>query len=171
MGDAEQDSSEQMSATTPEHEKLKPFEGKFKAEVRIWMGPGEPTVMTGKMVNEFDLGGRFLRQTYKGDPSEGPFPEFEGRGYWGYNNVTKRYEGFWIDNASTMMQNEAGEVDESGKVWTMVGEVANPQTGGLMTKRSVITLRDEDHHTMEMYFDTGEGEGELKSMEISYERA
>ena len=134
----------------------------------MWMGPGDPMVSTGKMVNAFDLDGRFLRQTYKGDQTDGPFPGFEGRGYWGYNNIIKRYEGFWIDSASTMMQTEAGEIDESGRVWTMVGEMPNPQTGGNMTKRSVITLEDDDHHKMEMFFDTGEGE--VKSMEIQYER-
>ena len=63
-----------------EHHKLKPFEGTFRAQVRIWMGAGEPVVSTGTMVNEFELDGRFLRQTYKGDPSDGPFGAFEGRG-------------------------------------------------------------------------------------------
>ncbi len=67
------------------------------------------------------------------------------------------------------MQTETGEVDESGKVWTMVGEMPNPsQPGQTMVKRSVITLEDDDHHRMEMYFDTGEGE--TKSMEIEYQR-
>jgi hypothetical protein len=158
-----------MGATTAEHDHLAAFAGTFRAEVSMWMGPGEPMVSTGTMVNEADLGGRFLKQTYTGDPSEGPFPEFEGRGYWGYNTVSKRYEGFWIDSASTMMQIEHGRVDESGKVWTMTGEMPNPATGGTMTKRSVITLEDEDNHRMEMFFDTGEGE--QKSMEIRYTRA
>ncbi len=169
MGDTDPAATEPAPATTPEHDKLKPFEGKFRSEVKMWMGPGEPMISTGTMVSEFDLGGRFLRQTYTGDPNEGPFPSFEGRGYWGYNNVSKRFEGFWIDNASTMMQTETGEVDDSGKTWTMVGEMPNPKTGKTMSKRSVITVEDDDHHTMEMYFDSGEGE--VKAMEINYERA
>lgn len=160
---------QQMAAATEAHERFKPFAGRFRAEVKIWMGPGEPNVSTGTMVNELDLGGRFLRQTYAGDPNDGPFPSFEGRGFWGFNKATGKYEGFWIDNASTMMQIEQGEVDESGKVWTMGGEMPNPATGRTMTKRSVIVLEDEDRHRMEMYFDTGEGE--QKSMEIRYTRA
>ncbi len=169
MEDVERNEFEAMAAATPEHEKLRPLEGTFRAEVRIWMGPGDPMTSTGTMVNEFDLGGRFLRQTYTGDPSDGPFPSFEGRGYFGYNNVSKVFEGFWIDNASTLMQIETGKVDASGKVWTMTGEMPNPQTGGRMTKRSLTTVEDEDHHSMEMFFDTGEGE--VKSMEILYERS
>jgi len=158
-----------MAAPVDAHGRLADFVGTFRAEVKMWMGPGEPAVTTGTMVNEVDLGGRFLRQTYTGDDSEGPFPNFEGRGYWGFNKVTGKYEGFWIDNASTVMQFEAGDVDEAGQVWTMVGELPDPRTGGTMTRRTVITVEDGDHHTMEMFFAGDEGEN--KGMEIRYSRA
>jgi hypothetical protein len=52
-----------MAAPSEEHERLKPFVGAFKAEVKMWMGPGDPAISTGVMVNELDLGGRFLRET------------------------------------------------------------------------------------------------------------
>ena len=87
MGENEGADFAAMAATTEAHERLTPFVGTFKAEVKMWMGPGEPMVSTGVMINELDLGGRFLRQTYTGDESEGPFPNFEGRGYWGFNTA------------------------------------------------------------------------------------
>ena len=65
-----------MGATTSEHDLLRPFEGTFAATVKFWMGPGEPQVTTGEMINSLDLGGRFLNQAYTGDPSAGPFPNF-----------------------------------------------------------------------------------------------
>ena len=167
MGEAD---FEAMAATTEAHEKLKPFVGTFKAEVTIWMGPGEPMSSTGVMVNELDLGGRFLRETYTGDPSDGPVPAFEGRGYWGFNTATQQYEGFWIDTASTIMQTEAGSIDETGRVWTMVGEMDNPATGQKIKKKSVITLEDDNHHVMEMFFEGPDG-SETKGMEIRYIRA
>ena len=169
MSEDNSNSEMMQDAAGPQHDRLKPFEGTFKSIVKIWRGPGDPLVSTGTMTSTFDLDGRFLRQDYQGDPSEGPFPEFEGRGFWGYNNVTRKYEGFWIDNASTIMQTEQGDVDESGRVWTMVGEMPNPQTGGMMKRRSVVTLRDDDHHTMEMFF--GQDGQESKAMEIEYTRA
>lgn len=169
MDDAQHGDFAAMGAPGEAHAKLEPFAGTFHAEVKLWMGPGDPQVSTGTMVSSFDLGGTFLKQVYKGDPNEGPFPNFEGRGYWGFNKMTERYEGFWIDNASTMMQNETGELDASGKVWTMEGILPNPQAGGEMKKRSVITLIDDDHHSMEMYFETPDGES--KGMEIQYSRA
>ena len=51
----------------------------------------------------------------------------------------------------------------------MVGEMTDP-TGNKMKKRSVITLQDNDHHKMEMFFAGPDG-NEAKGMEISYERA
>ncbi|MBT8485686.1 MAG: DUF1579 domain-containing protein [Phycisphaerae bacterium] len=160
-----------MGTTTEHHKKLTPFEGTFKSVVKMWMGPGEPSVMTGVIKNTFDLEGRFLHQSYESDPStDGPFSNFAGRGYWGYNTVTNEYEGFWIDTACTFMQHERGQVDGAGKVWTMTGTMPNPQTGGTMTKKSVITLKDRDHHSLEMYFDGPDG-NEFKAMEIQYTRA
>jgi hypothetical protein len=133
------------------------------------MGPGEPHVTTGVMVNTLDLGGRFLRQEYTGDPQDGPFPNFEGRGFWGYNKIDGRYEGFWIDTASTQMQIENGQVDGTGAVWTMTGDMTDAMTNQPMRKRSVITLQDDDHHTMEMFFEGPDG-SEMKGMEIRYTR-
>lgn len=161
---------QEMAAPGPEHERLKPFLGTFSATVRIWTGPGDPMVSTGSMTNTLELGGRFVKQDYKGDPTPDPtpFPNFEGKGYWGFNKHTQKYEGFWIDSASTVMQHEAGTVDESGKVWAMTGEIVGPD-GEATTKRSVITLVDDDHHRMEMFFT--KGDREFMGMDIQYTRA
>jgi hypothetical protein len=161
---------QEMAAPTADHERLSPFVGTFEAEVKIWMGPGDASVMTGTMNNTWSLGGRFVRQEYKGDsvPGPNPFPDFAGHGYWGFNKNTSQYEGFWIDTASTIMQHEKGSVDESGKVWTMTGEMVGPD-GEATQKRSVITLVDDDHHHIEMFFTKGDQES--KGMEIQYTRA
>ena len=159
-----------MAAPTGAHEKLKPFEGSFRAEVKMWMGPGDPIVSTGTMTSTFDLGSRFLHQRYVGDQSDGPFPNFEGRGYWGFNTMTNQYEGFWIDTVSTFMQTESGDVDDSGTVWTMTGSMPCKEPGKTTKKKSVITLKDNDHHSMEMYFKEPDS-NEVKGMEIQYTRA
>ena len=152
----------------PKHDLLKPFEGEFKSEVKMWFGPGEPMVSTGKMINSWHFNGLYLHQDYKGDAVDGPFPNFEGKGYWGYNFAADCYEGFWIDSVSPMMQIETGNVDESGKVWTMLSEVPNPHGDGVLKKRSVFTVVDQASHTMEVFTETPEGE--MKTMEITYTR-
>jgi hypothetical protein len=159
-----------MGATTEAHERFKPFVGTFHAKVTMWMGPGDPMVSTGTMTNALDLGGRFLHQSYKGDCNDGPFPNFEGRGYWGYNTIDNRYEGLWLDTACTFFQNETGQVDKTGKVWTMLGSMTNPETGKPMRKRSIITLHDDNSHEMEMSFETAPDKWS-KGMHIEYTRA
>jgi len=52
----------------------------------------------------------------------------------------------------------------------MHSEMPNPQTGEPMTRKSVINLIDDDHHSMEMFFVAPDGT-EMKGMEIQYERA
>ena len=153
-----------------EHQRLQPFEGTFKSEVKLWMGPGEPVISTGTMTSTWDINGLFMHQDYVGDPNEGPFPEFKGKGYWGYNTATEKYEGFWIDNASTIMQSESGTCDAEGKTWEMCGEMTCPQSKQQFKKRSVVTLIDNDHNKMET-FHTGPDGNEMKTMEINYTRA
>jgi uncharacterized protein DUF1579 len=160
-----------MSQPTEKHALLKPFEGTFRATVTLHFGPDNSHTTTGTMVNEFDLDGRYLKQTYTGDPSDGPFPEFLGRGYWGYNTIQNQYEGFWIDSASTAMATESGQVDTTGTIWTLTGDQPNPCGGpATLPKKTIITLIDNDNHTMESFITMPDG-NETKTMDISYTRA
>lgn len=153
----------------PEHAKLEPFVGTFKAEVKLWMGPGDPMVSYGVMTNSWQVNGLFLQQDYQGEEIEGPYPSFVGKGYWGYNSTAGHFEGFWIDIAADQFQLESGSVDSEGKVWTMTSTVVQPGTGATMTKKTLITLVDVDHHRMETFYVSKDGP-EMKSMEINYKR-
>lgn len=152
----------------PHHAFLKPFEGTFRSEVKMWMGPGEPSISTGTMVNRWVLDGLFLQQEYTGDETGAPFPVFRGHGFWGYNSVRDRYEGFWIDNVSDQFQTETGEVDDSGTRWEMHSEFISPQMGP-MQKRAVFHIVDENHHVMETWHSVP-GQDEFKTMEIHFHR-
>jgi hypothetical protein len=159
--------AECMAHATPreQHAMLKPFEGRWKATVRMWWAPeGEPNTSTGVMTNRLVLNGLFLEQDYADDSGH-----FSGKGFWGYNTVDQRWEGFWIDTMISMMQTEHGVYDAPTKTWTMTGAMTDPTTGALTTKRSVITAHTPDRHTMTMYFSSPKGE--MKGMEIDYTRA
>jgi hypothetical protein len=155
-----------MPVAGEHHHRLRPFEGTFRAKVNLFMGP-DSSVSTGTMVNRIELDGLYLAQSYQGDPMPAPYPAFVGRGYWGYNFHSKLYEGFWIDNASSVMQVETGSVDESGRVWTMHSQIE--LGGGTLKRRSVISLIDDDHHSMASFM-THPGSSEVKTMEIQYQR-
>lgn len=159
-----------MPAPGPEHALMKPMEGTFTSEVKIWMGPGEPAISTGVMKNSFQVGGLYLFHDYKGDATEGPFPSFVGQGYFGFNTTASKFEGLWIDNVSTAMQMETGTVDESGRVFEMHSEFVMPGAGVTFQKRTVITIVDDNHHKM-ISFITPPGGEEIKNMEINYTRA
>ncbi len=157
--------------TTEQHKLLEPFVGTWKATVKMWMGPGDPMVSTGTMTNQLIHNGLFIQHAYKGDPNDGPFPAFEGGGYWGYNTVDGRWEGVWVDNAISLIQVETGQANDAGTVWTMHSTMTDPGSGAPMKKRSVITLHDDGSHTMEMFFQPEGAPGEMKGMEITYTRA
>jgi hypothetical protein len=160
----------EMPVAGREHALLKPFEGKFRATVKIYMGAPEPQVSTGTMFNTFQLGGLYLHQDYQGDAPPQPHLAFIGRGYWGFNFGSQLYEGFWIDNASSMMQTESGTVDSTGKSWTMTSEFTNPRDGSTIKKRTEIKVKDADHHSMDSFMTAADG-NEFRTMTIDYKRS
>jgi len=154
----------EMAAPAPEHRNLDVFVGEWDAEVKMWMGPGEPHVSHGVMVNAWVLGNRWVEQKY-----EGTGYDFKGQGLFGFNKTTGKYEGLWIDTCSTFMQTDTGDYDATSKTFTMTSRMLCPQSKEEMAKRSVIKVHSPDKHSMEMYFQA-EGQPETKCMEITYTR-
>ncbi|HTY41474.1 MAG TPA: DUF1579 domain-containing protein [Thermoanaerobaculia bacterium] len=147
--------------------KLEPLVGTFDARVRTWMDPSRPPDdTTGTSVNTWVLGDRFVQTKY-----EGVFlgETFNGIGYTGYDNVTRKYEGSWMDTASTAIMTSTGTIDAAGKVLTMKATTSDPATGKVTTSDQKITIVDNDHHTIEMWGKTPDGKT-FKMMEIQYTR-
>ena len=155
-----------MVKTGPQHESLARFAGTWRAEAKFWMDPAAPPqVSTGTMTCTLVLGGRFLQQEYRGDGGM-----FEGRGFWGYNTIDQRYEGLWIDSMATFFQVEHGQHDPATDTYAMHGAITDPMSRKTIKKRSVITYKGPDEHTVEMFFE-GQAGRENKTMEIRYKRA
>ena len=147
--------------------KLEPLVGTFEARVRTWMDPSKPPDDTaGTSVNTWVLGDRYVQMKY-----EGVFlgESFNGIGYTGYDNVTKKYQGSWMDTASTGMMLSTGAVDAAGKVFTFKATTSDPATGKVTTADEKITIADNDHHTFEMWGKGPDGKT-FKMMEIQYTR-
>jgi Protein of unknown function (DUF1579) len=147
--------------------KLEPLVGTFDARVRTWMDPSKPPDDTaGTSVNAWVLGDRWVQTKY-----EGVFlgETFNGIGFTGYDNVTKKYQGSWMDTASTSMMLSTGTMDAAGKVLTMKATTSDPATGKVTTADEKLTITDNDHHTLEMWGKTPDGKT-FKMMEIQYTR-
>ena len=145
--------------------KLEPLVGTFDARVRTWMDPSKPPDdTTGTSVNSWVLGDRYVQMKY-----EGVFlgETFNGIGYVGYDNVTKKYQGSWMDTASTGMMLSNGTMD--GKTIAMKATTSDPATGKVTTSDEKITISDADHHTLELWGKTPDGKN-FKMMEIQYTR-
>ncbi len=153
----------EMSKPASEHANLAPLVGTWDSVVKMWMGPGEPMVSGGVMVNELTLGNKWLRHEFDGDNG------FTGSGFMGFNKTIGKYEGFWIDTMSTFMQTEVGDYDEATKTFNMTSEMLCPMSKEPMAKRTVLRIDSLDQHVMEMYF-KAEGQPESKAMEITYTR-
>lgn len=150
----------------PQHALLNEFVGTWDAKVSMFMpGAPEPTVSMGTMENSLIHDGHYLHHEYKGD-FEGQ--AFTGSGQWGYNNMSKRWEGTWLDSFSTAIYFSTGTFDGKKGEWTMSGEYDHP-TGYRAKQREVITMQGKDAHKM-VTFTTNKAGVEEKTMEIVYTR-
>lgn len=161
-----------MEAATPgaPHKKLNDMVGTWQATIRSWMNgaDGEPAVSNGTSEVKWVLGGRFLQQDVKGEMMGMPF---SGIGFTGYDNINKKYVGFWIDNSSTGMYPTEGTLDKEGKVLTMIGKMDDVTTGEHdKTMKYVYRFITRDRHVYEMH-DLSLPEGKTRVGEIEYVRA
>lgn len=149
------------------HKKLDVFVGNWKGVSKHWMDPSqepEPTEATMKVT--WILGGRFLKQEYKGEAMGQPF---EGLGLWGYDNLKKKYTATWADNITTSIMAELGTCDASGKTFTLFGSQDNPMTGKAVKTKSITRIINKDKHVFEMYEPGPDGKM-FKNLEITYTR-
>ena len=108
----DEDAFEALAEKHDKHDLLERFEGKFKAEIKMYIGPGDPIESTGTMTNTLVMDGRWVHQQFKGKDSDGPMETIEGAGYFGYNKPNGEFQGIWLDNTSTTMHLTTGFTDE-----------------------------------------------------------
>ena len=94
---------------------------------------------------------------------------FTGLGYTGYDNVTKKYVGTWMDSMGTGVMNSTGTMGADGKSYVMTASMPDPTTGKMTTMKEKLTVTDADHHTFEMWGAGPDGKS-FKMMEITYSR-
>jgi hypothetical protein len=157
---------EEAMTPGPEHEKLASMAGDWSLEVKSWMDPAAPPEVSQATAHrEMILGGRVLSEHVNGTMMGQPF---EGMGTTGYDNVTDKYWGTWIDNMGTGMMLSSGTYDADSKSMNMTGEFPDPTTGGMKSVRMVVRHESDDREVMEMY--EMRGEEEVKTMEIVFTR-
>ncbi len=156
-----------QKAATPgdAHKKLDAMVGTFDAKVTMWSGPSKPPEeSTGTSETSWVLGNRFLETKYEGTFMGQPF---SGIGYTGYDNVTKKYVGTWMDTMSTGVMISTGTM--TGNVMKSMATMSDPMTGKVSHATETFTIIDNDHNKMEMWQPGPDGKN-VKMMEINYTR-
>ena len=166
----------ELSRTNENHKLLASTAGTWSYSVKMWMNPdpnAKPQESKGTAVRKMTMDGRYLTGEYTGKMmmpgSDGKMKEFtfRGAGLEAYDNVKKKFLATWIDNMGTGIEMVEGNYDPATKSFTYAGEM-EPMPGYKQQVREVVKLTDKDHMALEWYENTGQGE--RKTMEISYTR-
>lgn len=149
------------------HKALEPLVGEWTAEVKSWMSPeAPPMVSKGTAKAEWAMDGRFVREEFNGEMMGKPF---QGMSLTGYDNQKKKYNSFWVDDMSTAIFTSEGTADDGAKVITFNSKMDCPMTGEKdMPVKQVLRIISPDKHVFEMH-DPRKGENS-KTMEITYTR-
>lgn len=166
--EAMQKKAMELGAPNSNHKQLEPTIGRWVAKATFWMKPGDkPITSEGMSENMWILGGRFVKQEYKGTWQGQPF---EGLGFTGYDNLRGEYQTLWLDNMMTGQMTGKGSLDAATRTIKIGGSFSCPMTGEKdRAYRSELKIVNNDKHTYTAYDKTAEGK-EFKSMEIVYTR-
>ena len=114
-----------LNAPGAEHKKLEWFVGDWNVATGM---AGMPGTGKGSATFALALGGRWLRQDYRGAMDMGgQTVTMEGLGLLGFDRVRNRYVQTWCDNLSTVLLTGTGFFDREGKALQLFGEMDEPQ--------------------------------------------
>lgn len=167
-----EDMKAMIAAGTPGemHQRLAKSEGAWVGKSRMWLAPGAPEPLAGEctLTNTVLMDGRYAQGEMDGEmPGMGPF---RGLGIVGFDNVTQKFVGSWIDNMSTGIMNGVGEPSKDGKTlsWTFTYNCPIRRAPAVM--RQVETYPDADTMIFEMWATDPKSGQEYKCMRIDFTR-
>lgn len=157
--------AEAAGAPGDAHKALEPLIGNWTAEVKCWMSPeAPPMVSKATSKTSWAMNGRFVKEEFKGEMMGKPF---NGMSLTGYDNMKQKYTTIWVDDMSTGMVLSEGTAENNDKVLTFMGKMDCPATGEKdMPMKQVIRILSPTKHVFEMH-DMSKGGG-AKTMEITY---
>ncbi len=158
-----------MKLGTPSapHKLLAGMEGSWNTKVKSWPAPDQPPMESaGTCQQAMILGGRFLRQEFTGAMMGSVF---NGIGFTGYDNHTKKYVSTWMDSMNTAILIFEGTGSADGKSFTQETHYYDNPMKGSMKWRSVTKVVDDRTWIFELHGVDKKGKEE-RMMEITYTR-
>lgn len=150
------------------HKVLEGLVGKWNVTMKMYEEPDGPATQTSA-VTEFEwfFDGRFLEENTAGSFNDAPFV---GRGYLGFDNLSKKYVMTWMDNMSTMLMVSEGTYDKASQELRFTGKCPDMKAGRYVPSRTVIKRVDDDHWTATVH-KNGPDAREFVAAEMHYTRA
>ncbi len=164
---AQMEMMEKLSQPGEYHEMLKNFVGTWTADVKIWMDPKAPPVVTkGQATFKLIFDGRFLYGDFLGEFMGMPF---KGINIMGYDNAKKEFFSIWLDNSTTGLLSAKGTYDAATKKYHFLAETFDPISGQILEMREEASFASDDEYISVTYAKPKDGE-EFKNMEMKYTR-
>lgn len=136
------------------HKQMAKRAGEYTTRAKSQTQPGAaPMESTGTASVTVGFDGRLLVEENFGTVFGQPY---RGMRVYGYNNWTKQYEATWVYTGSTAILSLNGASSDDGKTVKYTGSFTDP-SGGKQTLRVVVKQIDDDHFTVELYGNGGEG--------------
>ena len=151
------------------HARLAKKVGDWNVAVKMWHSPDmtDPDESTATSRIKAILGGRFIMEKVNGEAMGMPF---EGFGISGYDNMTKKFTGVWIDTMMTGILMSEGTPEQYGDIINFEGTHPDPIHGKYVKNRSVEETISDDKFVYTSYNTADDGR-EYKGMELTYTRA
>ena len=164
----------EMAKPGDNHKILADMVGTWKYKVKFWMAPGAPpSESTGTTVYKSIMGGRYVigdvtgQMEMPGADGKMKKTEFKGMSIDAYDNVKQKFISTWLDSMGTGVTTLEGSYDPATQSLTYTG--TTEMMPGMTSKvRQVVKVGDKNQHSMDYYEDRGQGE--MKTMEITYAR-
>jgi uncharacterized protein DUF1579 len=167
---ASQDNKDKLSIPQPDlpgkvHKQMEPMAGNWDVDITFVINGHENH---GKVTCEakWILDGRFLRQEYHSSLMGKPYTVIQ---HLGYDNQKKKIIELKMDNMSTGIMHNEGIISDDGKTITNEGEIQDPATGKTSKLRTVYTIIDPDHFTLEWFMIGADGKAE-KGVSMTHTR-
>ena len=146
-----------------QHAELAKQVGEWDADCEHYM-PGMPVEKSkGSAKVAMTMGGRYLREEFKGTVMGQPF---DGIMLLGYDNNLNRYDSMWIDSMGTGMMVTHSKTDSPDE---LTGNFYCPMVQKEVTARLITKTVSNDEHVFEMHSPGPDGK-EALMMRITYHR-
>jgi hypothetical protein len=143
------------------HKRLEYFAGDWDVAIRYKLSNDKEGEGKAVCQTKWILDDNFLRQEYRSKFMGQPLTIWQ---LLGYDTLNKKYVEFQLhaQGKQTHTLHNEGSFSDDGKVLTLVGDSTDAATGKPVKLRTVTTMTDPEHYTLEWFVTEGGGKEERK---------